>query len=77
MFILVLYISLNAQFGLQDLSTFVGETSFIVLSVSSNVHFLLSCVWLVFVRVANCVVVGVEFVVSCEFQLRSFAGRED
>lgn len=48
-----------------------------VLSVSLTVHFLLSCVWLVLIRVVNCVVVLIEFVLSYEFHLRSFAGRED
>ena len=52
------YISHNGQFGLQYLSKFVGEKSFVALSVSLNVHFLLSCVWLVLIRVVNCVVIG-------------------
>ena len=48
-----------------------------VLSVSLTVDFLLSCVWLAPIRVVNCVVVLIEFVVSYEFHLRSFACRDD
>ena len=52
--------------------TVLSTRHIIVLSVPLKVYFLLPCVWLVFIRV----VVVMEFVVSYEFQLRSYAGRE-